>query len=149
MPDGTLQSQVTRLRYRVFTINMTISAFVYVVNIILGLLWNASGLELLLWTLMLATNTVLLLRTYQNKFISHREEIIVFSLTTLQISQGFLQGYFLRNQSVAELIAGSGVWFFVIYIFAFFIFSARRALLISMFVSLCSGFITLLGTLRI
>jgi diguanylate cyclase (GGDEF)-like protein len=145
MPDAALKSQIQQLRYRMYSVIMAIGAGVYALNIAMGIVWNASWLELSLWAFMLVVNCVVWFQTYHKKHINYRNEVILFTLTTLQIAQGVVLGVVLRGQSAEYTISATGAWFIVLYIFAFFVFPKWLALVVSLLIYTFSAVMTLVA----
>jgi diguanylate cyclase len=144
MSKQDISSHLQRLRLRLYLLIMGAGVLGYGVNIVVGLLGEANTIELGSWLVLLVVNCLFMVHLYKGKTINYRAEVAVFSITSSPLLLGFVATLFLSPYTLEEILLGNGLWFFVIYIFAFLIFSARQALLLSISISVLSFVLVLL-----
>jgi diguanylate cyclase (GGDEF)-like protein len=146
MSKQDISSRLQNLRRRLYILIMTAGVVGYAFNIMIGLLGEASWLELVSWFVLLLVNGSFILQLQATKTIRYRSEVLVFTVTSAPLLLGFVATLFFDLYPVGEILLSNGLWFFVIYVFAFLVFSARQALFLSVFISLLS-FVLVLGKL--
>jgi diguanylate cyclase (GGDEF)-like protein len=138
MSKQDISSRLQRLRLHLYLLIMSAGVLGYAVNIVVGLFGEADGIQLGLWLGLLIVNCLFIVQLYKSETVNYRAEVAVFTLTSTPLVFGFVATLFFSAYPPKEILLGNGLWFFVIYVFAFLVFSARRALFLSISMSLFS-----------
>jgi diguanylate cyclase len=144
MSKQDISSHLQTLRLRLYLLILSAGVLGYGFNIVVGFSGEANWLELVCWSALLIVNCLFIAHLYTTKTVDYRAEVIVFSLTSTPLLSGFVATLFFSPYPVEEIVLGNGLWFFVVYVFAFLIFTARQALFLSIFISLLSFVLVLL-----
>jgi diguanylate cyclase (GGDEF)-like protein len=142
MTSAVINPQTNTLRYRTYLLVLKVALFAYGVDFGFGLFLGASQLELMLWGVMMTALFGLHLHMRTTKVLSRLGEVTCYWVITLEALFEFALGLMARPEIIHTLL-NVGVWLFVLYVFAFFVFEPKGGVYVASAVFLSSCVLSL------
>jgi cation transport ATPase len=120
-----------QLRYRAYIVVVCGALVTYTVDVVFGLLLGASRLELSLWLVFISVLTFILWQMSKTNVLSRRNEVIGYTVISLDVLLEFLFNVATRNDTT-QIFLSAGIWLIVMYVFAFFVFQPKQGLYLSL-----------------
>jgi diguanylate cyclase (GGDEF)-like protein len=120
-----------QLRHRAYIVVVCGALVTYTVDVVFGLLLGASRLELSLWLVFISVLTFILWQMSKTNVLSRRNEVIGYTVISLDVLLEFLFNVATRNDTT-QIFLSAGIWFIAMYVFAFFVFQPKQGLYLSL-----------------